>query len=162
MTDLFISLLALLRRYFLIDFIFIVCSLAFPTYAYFAANWILSNTVNRILEAPFVAKFPFTVIAFLVFLATWYHRKRKLSRDGEVHLDDTGLTGRQIGGRLFLIFTVVVIYIKNYVLNDATTIVMPYVVDRWALALELLYCWVASLIVVDLLNWVTFKLLRRG
>lgn len=162
MTELIASLFSLVRRYFLVDLIFIVASLAFPKYVIYGTHLVLSNTLGKIIDVPFIAKFPFTIFAFVLFILTWHFRKRKLSRDGEIHMDDSGLTGRQIGGRLFLVFTVAVIYTKNYVLNDISATVVPYVDDRIALAFEILYCWVAALIVVDLLNWVSFKLFRRG
>ncbi len=146
-----------IKSYFFIDFIFVCGVVLFPINIQYFLHWALSNSLTRIVEIPFVEKFPLASFAYILFCITWLFRMRRLYKEGIV--ENVALNHRQIGGRIFIAITVSAIYIKNYVLNDAASQVIT-TGNRSSIFIELLYCWVLALMSIEFCGWVVRKLLK--
>ena len=144
-----------ITKYFLIDFIFFCAVLFLPKSTSYFLQWFFL-ILTRVIEIPFFVKFPIDSFAFILFCITWSVRTRLLFNDGFI---SDSLTQKQIFGRFFVILTFFAMYIDNYVLN-APSLQISDINDKTTLFFELLFCWVIAMTVVEIFNWIIFKIFK--
>ncbi|MEY4768013.1 MAG: hypothetical protein RL637_652 [Pseudomonadota bacterium] len=141
-------------KYFLIDFIFFFVVLFFTKNAYYFLQWLF--LITQMIKIPFIVKFPLDSFAFILFCITWTLRKRKLFNKGFI---SKSLNHKQIFGRFFVIITVIAMYVDKHMLNNSALQIEP-INNKATLFFELLFCWVIAMIVVEIINSITFKLFK--
>lgn len=145
-----------IAKYFLIDFVFIFLVLFFPESTSQFLQWLLS-ILTRIIEVPFFEKFTLDSFAFILFYITWTLRKKRLFNEG---LINETLSHKHIFGRLFIVLTVLAMYIDKHILNNTTPTQVGVIADKGNLFFELLLCWVVAMVAVEIFNGIIFKLFK--
>lgn len=156
MINVFKIIFHMIVKYFLIDFLFVCLVLFFPENTSHFLQWLLS-ILTRMIEAPFFEKFALDSFAFILFCITWTVRKKRLFNEG---LINGPLSHKQILGRLFIILTVLAMYIDKHILNNTAPSQVSVIADKGNLFFELLLCWVVAMIVVEIFNGIIFKLFK--
>lgn len=117
-----------------------------PRHSIYIAQELIDMTGDLVRKTGIIYSYPLAAISILIFSGTWALRWIAILRLGG---GPPAVTSKALLARIFLLFTWIAMLAKSYIYNGSDK--SNFDITRFSIAIELLFCWVMALILVDTL-----------